>query len=80
PFLPANQVLLHNRTVAGVDWGAWAMGHVDEQTALLAEVLDAVADRRLHPVEPTVRPLADAGAVLRDLLERRLKGKVVLAP
>ena len=80
PFLPANQVLLHNRTVAGVDWGAWAMGHVDEQTALLAEVLDAVADGRLHPVEPTVRPLADAGAVLRDLLERRLKGKVVLAP
>ena len=26
PRLPANQVLLRNRTVLGVDWGAWALG------------------------------------------------------
>lgn len=80
PRLPANQVLLNNRTVAGVDWGAWAMRHPADQAALLAEVLDAVADGRLHPTAPQERPLADAGAVLRDLLERRLLGKTVLIP
>ena len=29
PSLPLNQVLLRNRSVVGVDWGAWAMGHGD---------------------------------------------------
>ncbi len=29
PELAANQVLLRNRTVLGVDWGAWAMSNPD---------------------------------------------------
>ena len=80
PKLPTNQVLLNNRTVAGVDWGAWAMRDGPAQAELLGEVLAAVADGRLHPPTPTVRPLAEAGAVLRDLLDRRLRGKAVLVP
>jgi len=78
--IPANQVLLNNRSVVGVDWGAWAMRQPDQQATLLAEVLAAVADGSLHPPEPHQRPLAEAGAVLRDLLERRLLGKTVLVP
>ncbi|MCB0977039.1 MAG: NADPH:quinone oxidoreductase family protein [Acidimicrobiales bacterium] len=80
PRLPANQVLLNNRTVVGVDWGAWAMANGAEQAALLDEVLTAVADGRLHPPEPTRRPLAEAGSVVRDLLDRKVRGKVVLVP
>jgi NADPH2:quinone reductase len=80
PKLPTNQVLLNNRTVVGVDWGAWAMRNGAAQASLLDEVLAAVADGRLHPPTPTVRPLEDAGAVLRDLLDRRLRGKAVLTP
>ncbi len=56
PKLPTNQVLLNNRTVAGVDWGAWAMRNGSAQAELLDEVLAAVADGRLHPPSPTVRP------------------------
>ncbi|WP_426574135.1 NADPH:quinone oxidoreductase family protein [Aquihabitans sp. McL0605] len=78
--LPANQVLLNNRTVVGVDWGAWAMKHPASQAVVLDEVLDAVRLGSLHPVAPAERPLAEAGAVLRDLLDRRLKGKTVLIP
>ena len=78
--LPANQVLLNNRTVVGVDWGAWAMRHPAGQAVLLDEVLDAVRLGTLHPAAPAERPLAEAGAVLRDLLDRRLKGKIVLVP
>jgi len=78
--LPANQVLLKNRTVVGVDWGAWAMQHPAAQAVVLDEVLDGVRLGDLHPVAPAERPLADAGAVLRDLLERRLQGKTVLVP
>jgi NADPH2:quinone reductase len=78
--VPANQVLLNNRSVVGVDWGAWAMRHPAEQATLLDEVLAKVDDGTLRPVAPTARPLAEAGSVLRDLLERRLQGKTVLIP
>lgn len=78
PSLPANQVLLRNRSVIGVDWGAWAMSHGGENAQLLDEVLAAVADGRLSPVEPSVFPLSEVGTALRDLLERRIVGKACL--
>lgn len=78
PTLPANQVLLRNRSVLGVDWGAWALGHPAENAALLGEVLAQVGAGALEPVEPTMVPLEDAGTALRDLIERRVVGKVAL--
>jgi NADPH2:quinone reductase len=78
--LPANQVLLKNRTVVGVDWGAWAMQHPAAQAVVLDEVLAAVRAGELRPVPPAQRRLVEAPAVLRDLLERRLTGKTVLVP
>lgn len=78
PSLPANQVLLRNRSVIGVDWGAWALGHPQENAAMLAEVLALVAAGSLAPIEPTVHPLEDVATALRDLLERRVIGKVAL--
>ncbi|HEY5156276.1 MAG TPA: NADPH:quinone oxidoreductase family protein [Acidimicrobiales bacterium] len=78
PALPANQILLRNRSVVGVDWGAWAMAHGDEQHALLASLLDLVAAGELHPVAPVTYPLERAGEALDDLLERRVVGKVAL--
>lgn len=80
PSLPANQVLLNNRSVVGIDWGAWAMQNAGEQRTLLDEVLAEVSAGRLHPPEPQRRPLAEAGAVLRELLDRQVRGKVVLVP
>ncbi len=78
PSLPANQVLLRNRSVLGIDWGAWALGHPQENAALLLEVLEHVEAGTLSPVEPEVVPLEDVGTALRDLLERRVVGKVAL--
>jgi NADPH:quinone reductase len=80
PRLPANQVLLNNRTVVGVDWGAWTMQQPDAHRALLGELMALVADGRLRPVEPTTYPLDQASVALTDLLERRVVGKVVLTP
>ncbi len=78
--IPLNQVLLNNRTVVGVDWGAWAFSDPGASRELLAEILDMAANGRLHPAEPTARPLEDAGAVMAGLLERSVNGKVVLVP
>jgi NADPH2:quinone reductase len=80
PELPANQILLRNRTVLGVDWGAWAMADPDANAVVLDEVLALVEAGTLTPAEPTTYALADAATALRDLLERRVTGKVCLTP
>jgi NADPH2:quinone reductase len=80
PRLPANQILLRNRSVVGVDWGAWALSHAAEQRQLLDGLLDDVAQGVLRPVAPHVRPLPEAAQALRDLLDRKVLGKLVLTP
>lgn len=80
PKLPTNQVLLRNRSVVGVDWGAWGMAHPREQRVLLADTLAMVETGRLTPPEPTSYPLDRVADALSDLLEHRLVGKAVLVP
>jgi len=52
PRLPLNRILLGNRTVIGVDWGAWAGQDPAGNQALVAELLQRVAAGVLHPVAP----------------------------
>jgi NADPH:quinone reductase len=80
PRLPANHVLLNNRTVVGVDWGAWAMHNPDDNRSLTAELMAAVESGRLDPPEPTIYPLDKAADALADLEGRRVAGKLVLVP
>lgn len=80
PRLPANVVLLCNRTVVGVDWGDWARTRPADATALVATMLGRVARGELHPPTPAVHPLDDAGRVLGLIGERAVTGKIALAP
>ncbi len=78
--VPLNHVLLNNRTVVGVDWGAWAMRDPEGHRAMLDELMEMVQSGRLHPIEPTERPLDEAAQVMASLLDRTVTGKVVLVP
>ncbi len=74
-------MLLNNRTLIGVDWGAWTGRDPGGQRALLGEILD----RGRATVGSTRRSrtghrLEDAGAVLQAALDRQLVGKTVLVP
>lgn len=80
PKVPLNLVLLNSRMLIGVEWGAWVGRDPDGNRQMLGELLELAAGGRLHPAEPAARPLEEAGAVLTDLLERRITGKVVLVP
>ena len=80
PSLPLNQVLLNNRTLVGVDWGAWTFRDQGGYRAMLGDLMRMVADGRLHPPVPAERPLVDAAKAMEDLIERRVTGKVVLVP
>lgn len=78
--VPLNLVLLNNRTVVGVEWGGWVPRHMDENRAMIGEIVAAIASGQLHPVTPTRRPLSEARAVLSELLDRKAAGKIVLVP
>ncbi len=80
PKLPANQVLLRNRRVTGVDWGGWAVRHADENRAILDSLVADVAAGALHPVEPATMPLSRAVDALRDQQEGKVTGKTALVP
>jgi NADPH2:quinone reductase len=80
PSLPLNQVLLNNRTLVGVDWGAWTFRNHEAYRTLLAELMEMVGEGRLHPPVPAERTLVQAAQVMEDLIERRVTGKVVLVP
>jgi NADPH:quinone reductase len=80
PRLPINQVLLNNRTLVGVDWGAWTGRDPAGNQALLAELMELAGAGKLHPVEPTEYALDDVVRALTDLQERKVGGKVVLRP
>ena len=80
PRFPINLVLLNNRTVIGVDWGAWTGRDPAGQAAMLSELMGAVGQGKLHPPLPTRVPLDDAAVVLQNALDRKLVGKTVLVP
>ncbi|MGB8858050.1 MAG: NADPH:quinone oxidoreductase family protein [Ilumatobacteraceae bacterium] len=80
PRLPANQILLRNRRVTGVDWGGWVGDHQAENERLLGDVLAAIGRGELHPVEPRAYALSDVASALRDQLSRNVTGKSVLVP
>jgi NADPH2:quinone reductase len=78
--LAANQVLLRNRRITGVDWGAWATRHPAANSELLGRVLEQISAGALNPVEPVAYPLEAASTALADLAARRVAGKAVLVP
>jgi NADPH2:quinone reductase len=80
PLLPLNQILLNSRSVIGVDWGAWAAAHPDDNHQLIGEVFEMARAGRIHPPEPTPYSLDQAGEALTDMLARRTTGKVALVP
>lgn len=80
PQLPANQILLTNRTVTGVDWGDHVRRNPREMAPMIADVVQGAAEGRLNPVAPTPYPLDGAAEALTELAERRVVGKLVLVP
>jgi NADPH2:quinone reductase len=82
PRLPANIVLLRNRSIIGVDWGDWARADdgAGPSRDLLVDLFGRLARGELTPPEPSVARLEDAAAILQGYADRRLSGRWVLQP
>jgi NADPH2:quinone reductase len=80
PRLPLNRVLLDNRSIVGVDWGAWSQADPAGNHALISDMLARIAAGELHPVAPESYPLERAGQALTALARRQVAGKLALLP
>jgi NADPH:quinone reductase len=79
PQIPANRLLLRNITVAGVAWGSLIEGEPDYPARQWKDVLDYVARGHVRPLEGEEFAMAEAGAALLSLAERKASGKVTLS-
>ena len=80
PRLPINQILLRNRNVLGIDWGAWSGSHSDDQETNLRTLLNMAERGSIAPPEPRTYSFEEAQTALDDLMNRRVIGKAVLKP
>jgi NADPH2:quinone reductase len=80
PQIPANLLLLKEISAVGVYLGEFAKRDPAGNRRLMAQLFGWLAERRLKPLISKQYPLADAPMALRELLERRAVGKLVLRP
>jgi NADPH2:quinone reductase len=79
PSVRLNRLLLNNIDVRGVAWGPYTRANPGFAQSQWREVMQWYEAGRIVPSPATVRPLAEAADALRDIAERRVRGKVVLA-
>ncbi|MEO2166839.1 MAG: NADPH:quinone oxidoreductase family protein, partial [bacterium] len=80
PRLPLNIVLLKSCDIVGVFWGAFVGREPKAHAANVAELLSWYDEGRIKPHISASYPLEEVATALRDLSERRVKGKVVIVP
>ena len=80
PKIPLNLALLNSRNIMGVFWGAWVGREPRANAQNLKEIFDFFEAGRLKPQISASYGLDDYAKAFEDLLNRRVKGKVVLTP
>jgi NADPH:quinone reductase len=78
PKLPLNLALLKRASLVGVDWGGEIRANPKANVPLMKKLTDWVVASKIHPEPTATYPLAEAGAVLQRLLERKSIGKPVI--
>ena len=80
PQIPANQLLLKEVAAVGVYWGEFAKRDPAGNARLMMQLFGWLAQGRLQPLVSKTYRLAEAPQALRDLLDRRAVGKLVIRP
>lgn len=80
PRLPLNLPLLKGASVVGVFWGEFARRDPAGNARNLAQLAGWVMDGTVRPLVSERYALEDGPRAMRDLLERRVTGKVIITP
>ena len=78
PSIPLNLALLKGCAIVGVFWGAFTRNEPRRNEANLQELLGWFKAGKVRPHISARYPLERAADALRDVMERKVKGKVVL--
>ncbi len=80
PRVPLNLALLKSCSIVGVFWGAFVGREPEQNARYIAELMSLYEQGQLHPHISARYPFENVAEALRDLSERRVRGKVVLVP
>jgi NADPH2:quinone reductase len=80
PKIPLNLALLKGCQIVGVFLGGMAMNEPETRKSIEHDLLDFAASGQLQPYVSRRYGLDEAPQALRDLLDRRVLGKVVVEP
>ncbi len=80
PKIPLNLALLNSRDIMGVFWGAWVGRNPRANAQNIKELYDFYVAGKIKPQVSASYSFDDYTRAFDDLLERRVKGKVVLTP
>ncbi len=78
PRLPLNLVMLKSIDVMGIHWSAWAQREVGTHRRNTEWILRQVAEGSLVPKIDTELPLDHISDGLLMILERKVRGKIVI--
>ena len=78
PKLPTNLVLLKSCQVVGVFYGAWTGRAPEANTQNFVELMEMYEAGKIAPLVGASYPLDAYATAMRDLMERRAIGKVVV--
>lgn len=80
PKLPLNLPLLKTASLVGAFWGAFVQRDPRRTREHMQELFALYQSKKVHPPITKTYPLEQAAQALRDVMERRVKGKVVILP
>ncbi len=80
PKMPLNLPLLKTASLVGAFWGAFIQRDARHTARHMNELFALYSTGKVNPPVTHRYPLEEAGKALRDVMERRVKGKVVIVP
>lgn len=80
PSIPLNLALLKGCAIMGVFWGRFVAEEPQVNMANTMQLVQWYGEGKIAPHIDHVYALEDAPQALRDMMERRVKGKVVIKP
>lgn len=80
PKIPLNLPLLKGCQIVGVFWGRFAMTTPEKNTQNTMELIQMYAKGQLVPHIDKVYSLAEAPQALEDMMNRKVKGKIIIEP
>ena len=78
PKIPLNLTLLKGSSIVGVFWGAFMRKEPAAAGKNHVQLMEWLMKGKLKPLINEVHPLTEAPRALKNLMERKVKGKVVL--